>query len=418
MREFLCGFQYQSYDPNVSCSSFTVPNRGTKCVPTKEKPICEQFLETMYKSQGAAAAVAAAVSQGCKCELIEWNSINGSIVYEINLLASSSSLYEGPLVVDDYLYWSSLSEGIMRRGPDGDISIIVEANEDFVPHGLGWDPTTETLIVASAENTGKGAVFRVEKDLSLTKLTDGTRLNNPNDVAVSSDGTIYFTDPYWRFQQKPITDAMGLYSIKDGEVFLEFDFAQLGRLAQPNGIVLSDNEKRLYVTLTGSSRVVSFNVKNNKQKNLRRRAQLFFDRFRGDDDDDNEKDKDKNNDKDKDKDKDKNNDKDKDKDKDKNNNNDKDKDKNNNDDKDKDDDIEIIYENPLSSLQYNGDLVESLSVNILPDGAVIYNDVLYVATNLDYIEMIPLKDNTAIQAIDLYDAGVSTTIITAAHLSL
>ena len=53
------------------------------------------------------------------------------------------------------------------------------------------------LISCSHE---KRCIFRTEHDGAITTLVDshaGRRLNSPNDVAVKSDGTIWFSDPVY-----------------------------------------------------------------------------------------------------------------------------------------------------------------------------------------------------------------------------
>jgi len=94
-------------------------------------------------------------------------------------------------------------------------------------------------------------LIRTEADGAITVLAaqyDGKRFNSPNDAAVKSDGTIWFTDPpwglngkgeipgHWVFRLDPATGAV-VPVIKD--------------LAMPNGIVFSPDESRLYVADTG-----------------------------------------------------------------------------------------------------------------------------------------------------------------------
>src|SRR5690606_18645979 len=55
--------------------------------------------------------------------------------------------------------------------------------------------------VIQAEHSGR-CVSRIEPDGTRTVLVDryeGKRLNHPNDVVVRSDGSIFFTDPWWDF---------------------------------------------------------------------------------------------------------------------------------------------------------------------------------------------------------------------------
>jgi gluconolactonase len=98
-------------------------------------------------------------------------------------------------------------------------------------------------------------------------------LNCPNDVVVRRDGTIYFTDPYWKFPPGSVQelDFQGLYRIGPrGELSLEAkDFGL------PNGVGLSPDEKTLYVGDTRRRKVYAFDVaKDGKLSNQRLLADL------------------------------------------------------------------------------------------------------------------------------------------------
>jgi gluconolactonase len=96
-------------------------------------------------------------------------------------------------------------------------------------------------------------LVRTEADGKITVLVDkfdGMRLNSPNDVAVRSDGTLWFTDPPW--------GLVGKQEIPGNWVF-KFDPATgkiepvIKDLAMPNGINFSPDESRLYVADTGGN---------------------------------------------------------------------------------------------------------------------------------------------------------------------
>ena len=103
----------------------------------------------------------------------------------------------------------------------------------------------------SCEHSGR-RVSRLEKDGSLVTVVDRfgeKRFNSPNDLAVKSDHTIWFTDPdYGRrgwsrdyggcyvFRYDPQTQALTA-------VARDFDM--------PNGIAFSPDERRLYVADSG-----------------------------------------------------------------------------------------------------------------------------------------------------------------------
>lgn len=107
---------------------------------------------------------------------------------------------------------------------------------------------------------GNRRVARTEPDGSITVLADnyqGKKLNSPNDATVRSDGTIFFTDPtYGLSGREAELDFNGVYAIRpDGTLtLLAKDFNR------PNGLVLSVDEKTLYVADTAESHIRAFDV--------------------------------------------------------------------------------------------------------------------------------------------------------------
>jgi gluconolactonase len=92
---------------------------------------------------------------------------------------------------------------------------------------------------------------------------DGRELNSPNDVVVSSDGAILFTDPtYGRMpgfgiEREQDLDFQGVYRIAPGggepELLVD-DFAQ------PNGLCFSPDESLLYINDTDRAHIRVFDV--------------------------------------------------------------------------------------------------------------------------------------------------------------
>jgi gluconolactonase len=114
-------------------------------------------------------------------------------------------------------------------------------------------------LALSADGTNVVAATHDNRSVSSFNLSDGTRgvvaetyqgrrFNSPNDVTVRSDGTVYFTDPSMQRGNRPdeMAGKTGVYRVKDGVVTLVDD-----TVSQPNGIVLSPDEKTLYVAGTG-----------------------------------------------------------------------------------------------------------------------------------------------------------------------
>lgn len=106
---------------------------------------------------------------------------------------------------------------------------------------------------------GMRDVVRTEHDGSLTVLAglfEGKRLNSPNDVVVSSDGSVWFTDPTYGiisnfegYRSEPEQAARNVYRLSpDGELS-----AVITDFTQPNGLCFSPDEAVLYVAESGSS---------------------------------------------------------------------------------------------------------------------------------------------------------------------
>lgn len=100
---------------------------------------------------------------------------------------------------------------------------------------------------------GARNLIRIEADGSTTVLADkfeGKRFNSPNDVAVRSDGTLWFTDPPWGLTEPHEIPGHWVYKLDPttGKVEVVHKY-----LAMPNGIVFSPDETRIYIADTGGN---------------------------------------------------------------------------------------------------------------------------------------------------------------------
>ena len=161
---------------------------------------------------------------------------------------------EGPVWFADLgcLLFSDIpNQRILRWSPDalGGSGISVFRSPSNFANGHTRDAMGRLL---SCEH-GARRVTRTEVDGSITVLADsfsGKRLNSPNDLVTHSDGSIWFTDPtygilsdYEGFRATPEQPVRGVYRIDpSGEVRLVAD-----DFGQPNGLVFSPDEARLYV---------------------------------------------------------------------------------------------------------------------------------------------------------------------------
>lgn len=100
-------------------------------------------------------------------------------------------------------------------------------------------------------------LLRTELDGRVTRLVeahDGRRLNSPNDVAVKSDGSVWFTDPLYGIQtdyeggRRKSEQPPALYCFNPATGHIH---VAAGDFDGPNGLAFSPDERRLYVSETG-----------------------------------------------------------------------------------------------------------------------------------------------------------------------
>jgi gluconolactonase len=104
------------------------------------------------------------------------------------------------------------------------------------------------LIACADEQTELRAISPDRKHTVLAKEYEGRKLNGPNDVWVRKDGSLFFTDPFykrpWWDYNEPPQGTQQVY-------FLSADRKTLKRvttdLEQPNGISGTPDGKTLYV---------------------------------------------------------------------------------------------------------------------------------------------------------------------------
>jgi len=87
----------------------------------------------------------------------------------------------------------------------------------------------------------------------LAREYEGRRFNNVNDVAIDAEGNVFFTDPKWGAKAG---DVQGVYCYsKDGKLSLA---AKVD--LQPNGLVVSPDQKWLYVDRSGGHDIWRFKL--------------------------------------------------------------------------------------------------------------------------------------------------------------
>jgi gluconolactonase len=169
----------------------------------------------------------------------------------VERLATGTRWGEGPVWFGDgrYLIWSDIPNNRMLKWEEetGAVSVFRK------PSNFGNGNTRDRQgRLVTCEHGGR-RVTRTEIDGSITVLMDtfdGKRLNSPNDVVVKSDGSIWFTDPYFGIlteyegHKAESEISANVYRI-DGETLKPAIVAE--GILGPNGLAFSPDEKILYV---------------------------------------------------------------------------------------------------------------------------------------------------------------------------
>ncbi|UAX57538.1 SMP-30/gluconolactonase/LRE family protein [Streptomyces sp. A144] len=172
---------------------------------------------------------------------------------------------EGPLYVPAWrqLVWSDIPNDRILRWDEATGTVGVFRAP--AGHSNGNTLDRQGRLVTCEQ--GNRRVTRTEPDGTVTVLADrydGKRLNSPNDSVVRSDGTVWFSDPdfgiisdYEGHRAESEIGACNVYRIDpvSGEVHLAAD-----GFDGPNGVILSPDEERLYVSDSRAARIHVFDV--------------------------------------------------------------------------------------------------------------------------------------------------------------
>jgi gluconolactonase len=167
---------------------------------------------------------------------------------------------EGPVWIGDKLY---VSEFAFMPAPDARILALDPASGEVTvalastgSNGLAVDMSGALI----ATDHKQGAVVRMPFPLgmaaeTLTGMFEGKRFNSPNDLALRSDGTLYFSDPDYQAPSMKPQDKTRVYHLAVGTDTPDmFDDTR----SQPNGVTLSADDKTLYVA--GADGVFSYPI--------------------------------------------------------------------------------------------------------------------------------------------------------------
>jgi gluconolactonase len=212
----------------------------------------------------------------------------------IEQIADGITWAEGPVWVWEgkYLLFSDVPGNVMHRwsAKDGKTDFLKPSGYDGPPTKIfreaGSNGAIVTLagelVICDCGNRGLAKVdVATKKKTVLASSYKGKKFNSPNDVVEARQGalrgSLYFTDPPYGLEGGDASPAKevpfnGVYLLRpNGEVALIDD-----KLTFPNGVGLSPDGKRLYVSVSDPKRPVIM-VYELGADGLPRSSKVFFD---------------------------------------------------------------------------------------------------------------------------------------------
>ncbi len=182
------------------------------------------------------------------------SSNNGGETSVPNRISNAFSFAEGPACnAAGQLFFSDISADRIYKW-SADLGLTVFRENSGGANGLYFDAAGDLL--ACEGNTGR--LTATDSSGNVTVLTDaynGLRYNEPNDLWVTPNGGVYFTDPVY-FGTK----------VQDGEhvYYLSADRTKVQRvisdLVRPNGIIGTGDGETLYVTDHGAGATYRYTI--------------------------------------------------------------------------------------------------------------------------------------------------------------
>jgi gluconolactonase len=205
------------------------------------------------------------------------------LTVEIDMLASGAERIVGEhppldIIVRDIIFgegpvWDApgrrffftdiIGDTIWKWTPNEGLEVVMKPSA----HADGLALDLERRIVVAG--WGGRTVFRIEKDGTRTTLADrwqGRKLNSPNDIIVSTDGAIWFTDPVGGLLNVGMVgDDLQRYNDTQPVLRISPDGKQLtlvtDEIVYPNGLCFSPDERLLYVNCSRERLIRVYDVK-------------------------------------------------------------------------------------------------------------------------------------------------------------
>ena len=174
---------------------------------------------------------------------------------EPEVIAGPFDFTEGPYWHSDgYLIFSDIpANRVYRWSEQEGVDVYLEPSGNS--NGIQADIDGSILLAQHA-----GRVSRLTADGDLNVIADsyeGRRLNSPNDIAVHSNGNIFFTDPPFGVSSEDRElEFSGVYMLTpEGGLSIIYD-----EFYYPNGLVFSADENRFFLNDSETGDILVFEV--------------------------------------------------------------------------------------------------------------------------------------------------------------
>jgi gluconolactonase len=196
--------------------------------------------------------------------LNSWKNANEQDVIEsgarLEKLADGFAFTEGPTSDEqgNIFFTDQPNDRIMEWSITGELSVFLQPSGRS--NGLSFD--NKGVLWACADE--KNELWKIEHGKKVTQLPlkfQSNIINGPNDLWITAEGGIYFTDPYY---QRPWWSHKTMPQDLQAVYYLAPDLKTLTRvtndLVQPNGIVGTPDGKTLFVADLGGNKTWSYSI--------------------------------------------------------------------------------------------------------------------------------------------------------------
>ncbi len=184
----------------------------------------------------------------------------------VRQLGSGFTFTEGPIwhPRDHYLLFSDMPGDVRRRWDRAGVREVLKGTH--MANGMTYDEALNLVICEHATSSLTRLKPNGTREVIASHF-EGRELNSPNDVCIRSDGSIYFSDPW--YGRMPVFGVerprelgfQGVYRVRPGAVGVEPQLLVDRYLfTMPNGLCFSPDERLLYVNDTEQANIRVFNV--------------------------------------------------------------------------------------------------------------------------------------------------------------